>query len=174
VADAGFDPRRLLDALQQHDVTFILVGLMAAVAQGSPVPTRDLDVTPSPAADNYERLADALRSVDAKLRLPDGSGLEFPIEAKYLAGNDSWTLTTRFGVLDLVFMPAGTRGFDDLRQNAIEADLGTKKPVLVAALIDVIRMKEAAGRPKDEAALPALRQTLEVIREHEANRKAKR
>jgi len=28
-------------------------------------------------------------------------------------------------------------------------------------------MKEAAGRPKDEATLPALRQTLEVIRERE-------
>jgi len=173
VDNPAFDPRRLLEALQQHDVTFIVVGVIAAVAQGSPVPTRDLDVTPSPVPDNYERLAHALRSVDAKLRLPDGSGLEFPIEAKYLAGNDSWTLTTRFGVLDLVFTPAGTRGFDDLLRNAIETDLGTKKPVLVAALADVIRMKEAAGRPKDEAALPALRQTLEVIREREAREEAR-
>jgi hypothetical protein len=167
VSEPPFDPKRIVQALQQHDVAFIVVGVMAAVAQGSPVYTRDLDVTPSSAPDNYERLAGALRALDARLQLPDGSGLEFPIEARYLAGNTAWTLLTRFGVLDLVYLPAGTRGFDDLRRQAVELDLGTGNPVLVASLIDVIRMKEAAGRPKDEATLPALRQTLEVVREQE-------
>ena len=166
VSEPLFDPKPILRALQEHDVAFIVVGVMAAVAQGSPVYTRDLDVTPSPSPDNYERLAAALRSLDARLRLPDGTGIEFPIEATYLAGNTAWTLLTRAGVLDLVYVPAGTRGFDDLRRQAVELDIGTG-PVLVASLVDVIRMKEAAGRPKDEATLPALRQTLEVIRERE-------
>jgi hypothetical protein len=49
----------------------------------------------------------------------------------------------------------------------VEVDLGGEKPVLVASLGDVIRMKEAASRPKDQAALPALRQTLEIIRRRE-------
>ena len=84
-----------------------------------------------------------------------------------LAGNVVWTLTTRAGDLDLVFMPAGTQGYDDLRRSAVELDLGSGAPALVAALPDVIRSKEAAGRPKDVAQLPALRQTLEVIRERE-------
>ncbi len=167
MAEPLFDPLRILRTLQKHEVVFVVVGVMAAVAQGSPIPTRGLDVTPSREPDNYERLAAALRVLDAKLRAPDGSGLEFPIEPRYLAGNDAWTLVTRAGVLDLVYTPAGTRGFDDLRRNAIELDLGTGTPVLVASLIDVIRMKEASARPKDEAALPALRQTLEVIRERE-------
>jgi hypothetical protein len=167
VADEPFEPVKLLDALQQHEVEFVVVGVIAAVAQGSPVPTRDLDITPLSSAANCERLANALRSVGAKLRLTDRTGLEFPIEPRFLAGNKSLTLTTRFGVLDLDFMPAGTGGFDDLRRNAIEVELGTSRPVLVAALTDVIRMKEAAGRPKDVAQLPALRQTLEVIRERE-------
>jgi hypothetical protein len=39
--------------------------------------------------------------------------------------------------------------------------------MLVASLPDVIRSKEAAGRPKDLAQLPALRQTLELVRERE-------
>ena len=162
-----FDPKPLLQVLQEHDVAFVVVGLMAAVAHGSPVPTRDLDVTPSRTPQNYERVAAALRDLDAKLRLPDGSGVEFRIEPRYLAGNSDWTLLTRFGVLDLVYLPAGTRGFDDLRRQAVELDLGLGKPVLVASLSDVIRMKEASGRPKDDAALPALRQTLEVIRSRE-------
>jgi hypothetical protein len=167
VAERVFDPRPLLHRLQQHDVEFIVVGLIAAVAQGSPLPTRDLDVTPSPARENYERLARALRELDAKLRLPDGTGLDFPIEARYLASNESCELLTHFGVLDLVYVPAGTRGYDDLRRQAIDLDLGTGKPILVASLLDVIRMKEASARPKDRAALPALRQTLEVLRERE-------
>lgn len=171
VSEPPFDPKPILRALQEHDVEFVVVGVMAAVAQGSPVYTRDLDVTPSRGPDNYERIAAALRSLDARLRLADGSGVDFPIDASFLAGNTAWTLVTRAGVLDLVYMPAGTRGFDDLRRQAIELDLGTGKPVLVASLVDVIRMKEAAGRPKDEAVLPALRQTLEVIREQERGRR---
>jgi hypothetical protein len=167
-SESLFDPKSILRALQSHDVVFVVVGVIASVAQGSPVATRDLDITPSPAPDNYERLAAALIDLDARLRLPDGTGLEIPIEPGYLAGNTAWTLATRFGVLDLVYQPAGTRGYDDLRRQAVELDIGIGRPVLVASLIDVIRMKEAAGRPKDLAALPALRQTLEEIRRREA------
>jgi hypothetical protein len=167
VPEPLFDPKPMLRVLQKHEVAFIVVGVVAALAQGSPIPTRDLDVTPSPAADNYDRVASALRDLDAKLRLPDGRGLTFPIEARYLAGNTAWTLITRFGVLDLVYQPAGTRGYDDLRRQAVEVDLGTGKPLLVASLLDVIRMKEASNRLKDRAQLPALRQTLEVIRDQE-------
>lgn len=167
MSEPVFDPKAILRVLQQHNVEFIVVGLVAAIAHGSPIATRDLDVTPAPAADNYERLATALTDLDAKLRLPDGTGIEFPIDAGYLAGNTAWTLLTRFGVLDLVYAPAGTRGFEDLRRQGVLLDLGIGKPVLVASLIDVIRMKEAAGRLKDEAVLPALRQTLEEIRTRE-------
>jgi hypothetical protein len=167
VAEQTFDPRRLLAELQRHDVEFLVVGAIAAVAHGSPIPTLDLDVTPSDDPENHERLAKALRALHAKLRLPDGTGLDFPIDPRFLAGNQPWTLLTRYGVLDLVFVPAGTNGFADLRRDALEADLGTGAPVLVASLADVIRSKEAAGRSKDIAQLPALRQTLEVIRERE-------
>jgi hypothetical protein len=73
---------------------------------------------------------------------------------------------TNAGPLELVVEPAGTGGFDDLRRDAIEETVGGV-PVLLASLRDVIRMKEAANRPKDMAQLPALRDTLEVIRERE-------
>jgi len=168
VSESPFDPKSMLRVLQEHEVDFIVIGAVAAVAQGSPIATRDLDVTPSQAADNYERLAAALVELEAKLRLPDGTGLEFPIEPGYFAGNTAWTLLTRFGVLDLVYVPAGTQGFDDLRRQAIELDLGIGEPFLVASLLDVIRMKEAANRLKDRGQLPALRQTLEELRRRES------
>jgi hypothetical protein len=66
-----------------------------------------------------------------------------------------------------LFVPAGTSGYEGLRRDALELDLGTGQPVLVASLRDVIRVKEAAFRVKDQAQLPALRRTLEVVRREE-------
>ena len=162
-----YDARALISALQGHGVRFVIIGAVAAIAQGSPLPTQDFDVTPDDAADNLEALAAALRDLDARLRTPDGD-VEFPVDARMLAGNSLWTLATTAGSLDLVFAPAGTQGYVDLRRAAIEVDFGTGTPALVASLADVIRSKEAAHRPKDAAQLPALRQTLEVIRGRQA------
>jgi hypothetical protein len=141
---------------------------LAAIAQGSPIPTEDVDVTPARDTENLDRLAAALRDLGARLRTPtDPEGIEFPLDSTFLAGNDTWTLSTKYGDLDIAFTPSGTRGYEDLRRSAVELELGTGSVVTVASLADVIRSKEAAGRLKDEGQLPALRQTLEVIRERE-------
>ncbi len=144
----------------------MVVGAFAAVVQGYPLPTQDLDVTPARDRDNLERLAGALRELEAKLRVPAGDGVAFPIDAKMLGQASSWTLATAAGPLDLVFLPAGTAGFEDVRRDAVERSL-RGVPLVLASLRDIIRMKEAAGREKDQIALPALRATLEVIRERE-------
>jgi hypothetical protein len=162
-----FNPIPMLEVLQRHGVEFIVVGAAAAIVQGSPIPTYDLEVTPARYPENYERLANALRELSAELRTPVDP-VPFPIDAKMLAGGEAWTLATTFGELDLVFAPAGTRGFEDLRRDAFSAELGTGRPALVASLRDVIRMREASNREKDRGQLPALRRTLELIREREA------
>jgi hypothetical protein len=66
-----------------------------------------------------------------------------------------------------LLVPAGTTGYEDLRGDAFSVDLGTGTPVLMASLRDVIRMKEASAREKDRAQLPALRRTLELVRERQ-------
>ena len=151
--------------LHQHEVAYVVIGIIAAIAQGYPMTTRDVDVTPSRDPANVERLAIALRELHAQLRTP-GEPVDFPIDPTYLARVDSWTLLTSQGELDILFAPSGTRGYADLKRDAIELDLGV--PVMVASLRDVIRMKEASARPKDLAQLPALRRTLEVVRRREA------
>jgi hypothetical protein len=164
---AEISSRRILDVLARHEVAFVVIGAVAAIVQGYPLQTQDLDITPRVDPENLDRLAAALVELDAELRLPDGSGLPFPVERRMLEQADSWTMTTRFGDLDAVFLPAATRGYDDLRRGALEVDIGEGVHVLVASIADVIRSKEALGRPKDQAQLPALRQTLELIRERE-------
>jgi predicted nucleotidyltransferase len=73
-----------------------------------------------------------------------------------------WNLTTDAGDLDLRFVPAGTRGFEDLVRDAVRVDI-TGITLRVASLADVIRSKEAAGREKDRAALPLLRRLLAEV-----------
>ena len=64
-------------------------------------------------------------------------------------------LVTRFGPLDVTYRPDGTGGFTDLVQGVVIVKLlGINVPI--ASLEDIIRSKEAAGRPKDIAVLPIL------------------
>ena len=161
---AEFDPVRLLRTLTEHEVKFIVIGGIAARLRGAPLLTEDIDITPDRSADNLERIAAALRSLDARIRTPgEPDGVAFPIEADMLAVNQSWTLTTAAGDLDLVFLPAGTSGYDDLARSASGLTITHEGDLIVqvAALADIIRSKEAAGRDKDRAALPLLRRTLE-------------
>lgn len=91
-------------------------------------------------------------------------GLVFACDATFLSRIDvALNLTTKFGDLDLSFIPSGTSGFADLRQHAVLMSL-MGRPVAVASLADVIRSKEAANRPKDQIVLPALRLLLEQVR----------
>ena len=161
------EPDRILTALVKRQVEFVVIGAVAAIAQGGPLITQDLDITPAREPGNLDRLARALKDLDARLRLPDdSSGIEFPIEPRFLGSVGSWTLKTPSGDLDLLFVPSGTAGYEDLKRSAVSVELWGQE-VLVASLADIIRMKEAAGRPKDLGQLPALRQTLELRRERD-------
>lgn len=161
---AEFDPVGLLRILVEHEVDLVVVGGIAARLRGAPLLTQDVDITPSDERRNLERLAGALESLDARLRTAtEPEGVPFPHDAALLEAAKIWTLTTRFGDLDLVMSPAGTEGYRDLIRDADQLTVATD-PILivnVASLTDVIRSKEAAGREKDRAALPLLRRTLE-------------
>src|SRR6266511_1578361 len=101
-----FDPKPMLATLNEHGVRYIVVGAIAAIAQGYPLNTGDLDVTPARDPENLERLAHALRSLEARLRVPaDAKGVEFPIDPTYLGDVDSWTFVTKHGELDVLFAP---------------------------------------------------------------------
>jgi hypothetical protein len=154
--------------LDRHHVLYVVVGGLAAVLHGSPLPTVDVDICPSREPDNLERLASALAELDARIRTPDSAaGVAFPHDAAFLANVELLNLVTRRGDLDLAFRPAGTDGFRDLAQRAEEMSIQGVS-VSVAALEDVIRSKQAANRAKDQRSLPVLRQLLEEIRKRRA------
>jgi hypothetical protein len=156
-----FDPAAIFRALERHRVEYVLIGGVAASLHGSPYVTTDVDVVPARGRENLARLAAALDELDARIRVEgEPDGLPFDRSARMLEGVSILNLTTRHGDLDLTFEPAGTRGYADLQRQALEIRVhGTR--VVVAALADVIRSKEAAGREKDRLTLPTLRRLLE-------------
>lgn len=145
--------------LAGHDVAYVLIGGVAAFLHGSPLPTVDVDITPADDADNLARLSVALDDLDAKVRVEGSEPLPFAHDATSLAAARMWNLTTRYGDLDIALVPAGTRGYDDLRRDAVELEIAGHR-VLLASLSDIVRSKDAAGRDKDRRALPVLRELL--------------
>lgn len=163
--ETTFDPAALLAALHEEGVRFVLIGGMAAVLHGDVGVTVDIDIAPARDAANLERLAAALRSLNARVRTegaPDGLAFDCaPAFFLNLGPGAILNLTTRAGPLDIAFVPAGTAGYEDLRRDAVPLETTPGVFVLVASLADVIRSKSAADREKDRRALPRLYDLLE-------------
>ncbi len=159
-----FDPVRVCRILNDEGVEYVVVGGLAAVIRGSSLPTRDIDVVPSRATDNLERLSRALRRMGAQIRT-DGEPVPAPLDGAFLAQMPLMlNLVTDFGDIDLIFTPAGSAGgFDGWRRAATEEEIGDGLSVFVASLDDVIDSKRAANRLKDQRDLPYLESLRDQI-----------
>ena len=159
------DERRILEALVDHGVDFVVIGATAAIFQGAPIAaTLDLDVTAATTKKNLERLAAALRDLEARLRLPDpDEHVEMPLDARMLETLSGVTLMTRHGPFDVLFAPSGSPAYAELKANAVEvAPFGLL--VRVARIEDLVSMKRAAGRAKDALHLEVLLNLLEDLK----------
>jgi len=142
-----FDPIRALKMLVDHRVRFVVIGGFAGRLWGSTTVSNDLDVCYARDRKNLNALAAALQELEASLR-GARDGLPFRPDAETLATGDHFTFTTNAGNLDCLGNPAGSRGFLDLIAGATAMKLDSIE-VPVASLDDLIRLKRAAGRPKD-------------------------
>ncbi len=160
-----FDPLRALRTLNERGVRHVLIGGYASSILGAPIITNDVDVCYERTAENMDRLAAALQELHATLRVAGvDEDLPFVLDTRTLAAGDSFTFRSDAGDLDILGTPSGTGGFRDLDAGATTYDLGDGLMVRVVSLDDLIRMKEAASRPKDQAhlhVLAALKRTVD-------------
>jgi len=146
-ADERFEPIAMVKVLQRHAVEFVVIGGIAGRLHGSTTMTRDLDVCHASIPENLERLAAALRELEAVLRGAD-PGLPFKLDARTLRNGQNFTFSTKYGSFDCLADPGGALTYELLEPNAEWADLDGVR-VRMASLDDLIRMKRSAGRRKD-------------------------
>jgi predicted nucleotidyltransferase len=152
----------LLRCLAEVGVEYVVVGGAAATAHGSARLTQDLDVVYRRTDDNLHRLAAALAPHRPYLRGAP-PGLPFRWDARTLERGLNFTLITDLGALDLLGEITGGGRYEDLLPAAAPIKLfGLSCQVL--ELDALIRVKRAAGRPKDLEAVAE----LEAIREERA------
>jgi hypothetical protein len=153
----------ILQVLVQHEVDFIVVGGVAAILEGAPIATFDLDVVHNTSTANVDRLVEALQELEAIYRDPAGRRIE--PDSSRLAGTGTHLLSTRFGPLDIMGTIGRAATFEKLLNRSDEIELAGLPPVRVLRLEAVIESKEEANRDKDRAVLPVLRQTLQMKRQ---------
>jgi hypothetical protein len=135
--------RSLFGALNERGVRFLLVGLGAAVIEGAPLATQDLDLW-------LERLDERVASAarDAGGFWVAGFGVQPPA----FGGSG-------LERLDVVLTVHGLADFDTEYDGSLAREIDGI-PVRVLPLERVIASKRATSRPKDLAALPSLEATL--------------
>ena len=154
----SFDPLGILQALDNHRVSYIVVGSLARIIQGADEMTNGVDIVPPMREETLRRLDLALAELGA--RRTDRKKLT-PIQ------NDSspepvLALSTDLGELKIVPQPEGTGGYDDLRRAATREYLGKGVRSSIASVGDLARMISALGREQDIPKLMAMRRIAEL------------
>lgn len=151
---------RLLTALVDHDVEFVVIGAVALVLHGSARVTRDLDVCYSRDRPNLKRLASALKPFAPTLRGAP-AGLPFVLDEQTLVSGLNFTLTCAAGDIDLLAEVTGLGAFPVVARLA-EWMRVYEQDVRVLSLDGLERAKRATGRLKD---LADLAEILEIRRQ---------
>jgi predicted nucleotidyltransferase len=152
----------VLEGLLEAGVDFILVGGLAAVIQGAPVTTMDVDIVHNQSPENIAKLLAFLKSVDAFHRRLDDKLIE-PKEGD-LSGKGHALFKTRLGPLDVLSVIEEGRSYGDLLDHTIEIDF-RGQTLRVLDLKMLIRLKRTSTDPKDKQRLPVLKETLRQLEE---------
>jgi hypothetical protein len=143
-------------------VDFIVVGGLAGAARGLARATYDVDVCYARGDANLARVVAALEPVHPYLRGAP-PGLPFRWDADTLRRGLNFTLTTDAGAIDILGEISGVGDYDALLPHTTDEELFGVS-CRCATLPALIRMKRAAGRPKDNEVIAELEALLEETR----------
>jgi hypothetical protein len=147
--------RRILEILEQHRVEYVVVGGVAAVLQGAPVTTFDLDALISVNPANVDKVAGALAALDARYR----EHRDLRPSRDDVAAGGHLLLMTDSGPFDVLGYIGGGRRYESVAASALTLAIGDLS-VKVLALADLIVEKKMLGRDKDVAVVKLLETVL--------------
>jgi hypothetical protein len=120
----------------------------ASLAHGANTLTQDVDFAYAVDDDDLTKLADFLVAIHSRI-ITRKTDHGFPISPGLLRRVHFLNLATDIRAVDVMREIPGADSFAGLRVRAVSMDFGGF-PVNVASLDDLIQMKQAANRPKDQ------------------------
>jgi len=138
-------------ALRAAKLEAIVIGNSASMLNGAPVTTQDIDLLIRDTRPNRRKLARFAEEIGGSAPMP----VSELSKVEWIEGRLAVPVEIHYDRI------SGGLTFSFLRSRAQHVMVGDEK-LVVASLADVIRSKQAAGRPKDRAVLPILRDTLTV------------
>jgi hypothetical protein len=161
----ALDLSAILEGLLEADIKFILVGGLAAVVQGAPVTTMDVDIVHKRSSENISKLYAFLKSIDATYRRPDGKVIG-PNEED-ISGLGHFLFTTRLGPLDVLAFIEQGKAYQDLLEHTVEINF-RGHIIRVLNLKTLVELKKTSRDPKDKQRLMVLEETLRQVNEEHA------
>lgn len=158
----GADLSAVLEGLIEAGVEFILVGGLAAVVQGTPVTTMDVDIVHNQSSENIAKLLAFLKSIDAFHRRPDDKMIR-PKEGD-ISGMGHALFTTRLGPLDVLAVIEEGRAYKDILEHTVEIEF-RGHTIRVLDLKTLVELKRTSKDLKDRQRLPVLEETLRQVEE---------
>lgn len=141
----------IVRAAARVKLDYVVIGNAGAALHDVPILTQDIDMFLRHTPRNVQKI----RALAAAL----GGVVSEP----YAPASRMMRVVTPDVTADFVFDLSSRRKFESVRAAAVVLSVGTES-VRVAALDDIIRAKEAAGRAKDKATLPLLKAALKTKR----------
>lgn len=154
------DIAKLLKSLNDRHVKFVLIGASAMPSHGYMRLTNDVDILIEPTPENAQRTLDALSTVgydvtDLTIKKVLTKKILF---RQYILATD-------------IHPSAAGATFPTIWKNK-KADTIEGVPVFVASLDDLIKMKRAANRPKDQEDIKALVEIKRIQKEKSREKKS--
>jgi hypothetical protein len=155
------DLSTLLEGLLAAEIEFVLVGGLAAVVQGAPITTLDIDIVHRRSPENVDRLLAFLASINARYRGRPGPPL--PPSRSALLGPGHSLFSTDLGPLDALGAIEDGADYEQLMPRSL-AVIIAGRTAHVLSLDTIVALKRASGDPKDKLRLPVLEATLRRLK----------
>lgn len=140
---------KTLEALKKVRLEAILVGNVAAVLQGVPVMTHDFDFFIRDTELNRRKIKEFARLLNlTEYKRDEAISEVITVEGKELS-------------IDFIFRIGPREKFETIRNRAKRMKVG-KSYCLVADLKDILKSKKYANRPKDQAIIKLIEDTIKI------------
>ncbi len=160
IKETAADLSAIIEGLINADVKFILVGGLAAVVQGAPVTTIDVDIVHERSSENISKLFTFLKSINAIYRRPDNKIIN--PRKKDISGMGHALFSTRLGPLDVLAFIEQKKTYEDLFEDTIQIEF-RGHIIHVLDIKTLIDLKKNSNEPKDKQRLPVLEETLRQL-----------